>query len=299
MRFSIIVSKWANFYFFIQNLSEWHFSNEKDYNELWRNELSEFSIDEETAIKKFKEIRLKHKTTKTLFEHAFYASPEPWRKLKEDLQTEEYKSVQGIFEKLESKFNLLWEKDSLLLTQWQNKLDNNINEPLLTKSIMDTLCILLNTTPSEPEIKIYLLFSSPNHTGGGANIDKQSIGLEISRYPIQDINHAIGIIWHEIIHLCFQNQYFYPLLIKYFSEDRQNMDIVNEATIGSLFPKGILGIRLLKNKPAYKLMTNISPEQTIEIINLAKKYVNDKISLDEKFISTLSEILKKESPTAS
>jgi len=60
-----------------------------------------------------------------------------------------------------------------------------------------------------------------------------------------------------------------------------------------MFPKGILGIRLLKNKPANKLMANISPEQTVEIINLTKKYVNDKISLDEKFINTLSKILKK------
>ena len=60
-----------------------------------------------------------------------------------------------------------------------------------------------------------------------------------------------------------------------------------------MFPKGILGIRLLKNKPANKLMADISPEQTVEIINLTKKYVNDKISLDEKFINTLSKILKK------
>ena len=61
-----------------------------------------------------------------------------------------------------------------------------------------------------------------------------------------------------------------------------------------MFPKGILGIRLLKNKPANKLMANISPEQTVEIINLTKKYVNDKKPLDDKYINTIAEILKKQ-----
>jgi len=41
-------------------------------------------------------------------------------------------------------------------------------------------------------------------------------------------------------------------------------------------------------------MANISPEQTVEIINLTKKYVNDKKPLDDKYINTIAEILKKQ-----
>lgn len=292
MKFSIIINKLANFYFFVQNLSEWHFSNKKDYNDLWRKELGEFSVDEETAIKKFKEIRLKYKVTRTPFECAFFISHDPWRELKENFPAEEYKMIQEIFNKLESKFNLLWEKDLSLLMQWQKELDSKINEPSLIKSIMDMLNILFNTTSSESEVKIYLLFSSPNHTGGGANIDKQSISLEISRYPIQDSSHAIGIIWHETIHLCFQNRYFFPLVLKQFTADRQRVDLINEIVIGSLFPRGILGIRLLKNKPANKLMMGVDSEQTIKILNLTKEYVGSPKSLDEKYIRTVAEILK-------
>ena len=71
MKFSININKSANFYFFIQNLSEWHFSNRKDYNDLWRKELGKFSEEEATALKKFKEIRLQHKSAKTIFESIF------------------------------------------------------------------------------------------------------------------------------------------------------------------------------------------------------------------------------------
>jgi len=294
MKFSININKSANFYFFIQNLSEWHFSNRKDYNDLWRKELGKFSEEEATALKKFKEIRLQHKSAKTIFEQAFFVSQNPWEKLKIDLPPEDYAITQKVFNNLEEKFNLLWEHDLPLLVKWQKELDDKINEESLLKSILDALIALFNSPSSEQEVKTYLLFSSPIHTGGGANIDKQSISLEISRYPTQDVNHAIGIIWHETIHLCFQNQYFFPLLLKQFPNDPQKVNFINEIIIGSLFPKGILGIRLLKNKPANKLMANISPEQTVEIINLTKKYVNDKKPLDDKYINTIAEILKKQ-----
>lgn len=292
MKFSIVINKWAIFYFFIQNLSEWHFSDRKDYNVLWRKELGPFSTEEENALRQFKEIRLRYKSARTTFEEAFFIARDPWQELKKNLLIEEYESARRIFILLESKFNLLWDKEASFLLQWQKELNDKINEPPLVKSIVDILNVIFNTSASEHEIKVNLLFSSPNHTGGGANIDNKSISLEISRYPIQDLSHAIGIIWHETIHLCFQNQYFFPLVLKQFTADRQKVDLINEVVIGSLFPKGILGIRLLRNKSVNKLMMGVDSEQTIKILNLTKEYIDNQKFLDEKYIRTVAEILK-------
>ena len=92
---------------------------------------------------------------------------------------------------------------------------------------------------------MFIFFSSECYTGGGANIDEKSVSLEISRHPLKNINHAISIIWHEIIHLLFQNNYFYPKLMEIF-KDRQKSKTVNEIAIASLFPRGILGQKFLK-----------------------------------------------------
>jgi len=292
MKFSIIINKLANFYFFVQNLSEWHFSNQKDYNVLWRKELEQFSMDEEDALKQFKEIRLQYKQSRTYFEQAFFVAENPWKSLEKNLPQNEYAAVQKIFNLLENKFNLIYEKNLVLLNQWKEILQEKINDPALTESIADAISTLLNTTPSKSEVKIYLLFSAPNHTGGGANIDDESISLEVSQYSLDGANHAMGIIWHETIHLCFQNQYFFPLVLKQFPDDRQKADLINEITIGSLFPRGILGVRLLKNKPASRLMTKINSEQTIRVSNLTKEYISDQKSLDEKYIRAVAEILK-------
>jgi len=54
MKFRFIISKWGNFYFFIQNLSEWHFSCRKKYNALWQKELGSLSLEEKQTLKVFK-----------------------------------------------------------------------------------------------------------------------------------------------------------------------------------------------------------------------------------------------------
>jgi hypothetical protein len=292
MQFKVTYSKLANFYFFIQNLSEWHSSNRKDYNALWRKELGEFSAREEAALGTFKEIRLKYKPSRTPFERAFFTARNPWQDLKNSLTAEEYQTIREIFDLFENKFTALWNKEASLINQWQKILKRAANDRSLLNPITSILTVLFSTSPPKKEIGIHLLLSAPNHIGGGANIDQQRISLEISRYPMQNVNQAIGIIWHETIHLCFQNQYFFPLILKQFPDDQQKADLINEIAISSLFPGGILGTRLLKNKPTNQLTGKVNPKQTIKILSLMEKYIDYQKPLDEKYIVRLAEILK-------
>ncbi|MDP2923937.1 MAG: hypothetical protein Q8O30_09515, partial [Candidatus Omnitrophota bacterium] len=60
MKFKIIVKKWAVFYFFVQNLSEWHFSCIKEYNDEWLKELGPLTKNQKMLLEKFKEIHQKY-----------------------------------------------------------------------------------------------------------------------------------------------------------------------------------------------------------------------------------------------
>ena len=288
----MIVSKSANFYFFIQNLSEWHFSNRKDYNVLWREELGQFSPEEEVAIKRLKDVHLRYPFGKLYLGRYFFLDENPWVALEQEISQEDFNELRNIFSLLENKFNLFWEKELPLLLEWYKELTSKINDASLTEPLVNLLKIIFSTPPSESDIRISLLPSSPIHTGGGANIDKKNISLEISRYPLEEANHAMSLIWHETIHLCFQKQYFLPLVEAQFPNDRQKSDLVNEVAIRSLFPRGILGIRLFKNKPGNRLMNMTDPQQTTEILNLTKEYIDNKKIFDSEYIKRMTEILK-------
>jgi len=293
IKFNIKISKWANFYFFIQNLSEWHFSNRKDYNLFWRKTLGTFSTQEEDALKRFKKIRLKYPQSKSCFEKAFFSSENHFKELSKTLPIEEFQAVKNIFSLLESKFTFLYEKDLPLLNCWQEELIKSVNNQKLTDIILASLNTLYKTSIQEKEIHIYLLFSIKEHTGGSANIDNQSIGVEISRHSLENIKYVLGIIWHETIHVIFQNQYFYPLLMDYFSGKQSRVDFLNEVVTASLFPKGMLGIRLLKNKPSSKLLLDINTKKTIEILNLTKEYLDQNKYFNKDYIKRLSLIIKR------
>jgi hypothetical protein len=293
MEFKIIINKWANFYFFIQNLSEWHFSYRKEYNLAWRNELSIHSSEEETALQNFKKIRSNYGSSKTFFEQSFFVFKYPLKKIKKYLTHEQYCTIKKTFFIFKKKFNILYKKELPLLKRWKKQLLKEINNPINLKLISQKLTTLFGAiVPIDTKTKIYLLCSDINRTGGGANIDNQSISLEISRYSLININQAIGIIWHEIIHLIFQNQKFYPLLLKCFPSDPKTINLINEIVVGTLLPRGILGIRILKNKPLSNILPNINSEQTIKLLNLTKKYIDQNKQLDKIYIEKLLVILK-------
>ena len=293
MKFNIKISKWGVFYFFIQNLSEWHFSNRKDYNVVWREEMDTFSEQEEDALKKFRKIRSKYPQSKSCFEKIFFLSEKPFEELLLSLPEEDCQTIKNIFSLFEDKFNTLYKKDLSLLNDWQETLGKISNDQELVRTITTFLNVLYRTSVQKRDVNVFILFSTSTHTGGGANIDDQSISVEISRYPLENVGYVLGIVWHEIIHFIFQNQYFYPLLVKLFLEDQQKVDFINEITTASLFPKGMLGIRLLKNKPAARLASDISAEQTIEILNLTKEYLDKNKSFDRDYLKKLSLIIKR------
>jgi len=289
MKFEIIISKWANFYFFLQNLSLWHFSNAKDYNLFWEKKVGPFTDKEKRALETFKKIQLKYPFGKNIFRKYFFLSKNPWETLKKQLPRQGFLILKDIFNLWQKKFESLYKTELPLLKKWQTILKRRANNAQFNLKILHVLNNLYHTNIGKARVNVYLLLSTSSHTAGGANIGKNSISLQISQYPINRANHALGIIWHETIHILFQNKYFFPLLLKNFKKPK-DFGLINEATTGGLFPLGILGKQFLNDKLANTLNDFLSSRTTRKIFQLLQRYINNKKPLDDSYILKLKKI---------
>jgi hypothetical protein len=292
MKFLFSVNKWTNFYFFVQNLSEWHFSNQKYYNQMWKKEFGSFSTKEKESLRKFKKIHLKYPFGKQYLGRPFFLRKNPWKTLEKQLSKKELTDLKNIFSIFQSKFEVIYKKDLPLLLKWQKELQKKANDKLLINPINKTLAVLYNTPLLRKKIKVYLLFSSPTVFGGKAGIDNKSIALEISRYPIKNIKSAIGAIWHEVIHACFENYYFLPLLRKSFPRDQEAIDLLQEVTVRVVFfPGGILEKKFLKISTPLSGIPKKHIQSFFKLRELVKKYIQKNKPLDKEYIGKALSLL--------
>lgn len=292
MGFKIIIKKWAVFYFFIQNLSEWHFSNRKDYNIMWRKEVRPFTHEQEKALKLFKKIHKNYSFGKNYLGHYFFLRKNPLEDLKNKLPKKDFNDIESIFSLFEEEFKIFYKRELPLLKKWKNNLEKKINNPKIIKSILKTLNALYNTNIQSKKVKIYLLPSSPKAAGGGANVGKDGISLECSRLSLNQINRVIAIIWHEMVHCFFEKEYFFPLIKNEFPQDRDAVNLIKEATASSLFPNGVLGKKILKTK-GESLNRKLPNKYNKPIIKLTESYIRRNKVFDEHYIDKLYLITSK------
>jgi len=287
MKFSIVINKSAIFYFFVQNLSEWHFSNRKDYNILWQEELGQFSSEEEDALRQLREIHPKYPFGKSYLGRQFFLEENPWIILGKKLPQEDYISLKNIFSLLERKFDDFYKEELILLKRWQTTLQEELSDENLVTPINSTLSRLYDAPPFIKDIAIYLLPSSETHFGGtGGIIDNRSINLEVSHIPLGKVKLALGVIFHEVIHLYFEKQSFLTRISKKYPNDHDTVALIKEATASSLFPNGSLGTKFLNIKNEL-LNTKIPKEYTEKLLLLVNRYIKEDKPLDDEYIETI------------
>jgi len=135
MNFKFTVNKWSNFYFFVQNLSEWHFSCRKNYNIFWQQQFGKLTTKEKKALENFNKIRLRYDQGKTCFEKSFFTKKNPWRSLSLTLTSKEYKVIYNIFSLFQNRFEKLYKEESPLLKKWKILLSKKANDQTLGKKI--------------------------------------------------------------------------------------------------------------------------------------------------------------------
>lgn len=291
MEFNIKISKWANFYFFIQNLSEWHFSCSHEYNRLWKRELGSFSKQKRDVLKNFAAVHKKNSFGAKYLGLSFFTKKNPLSYLKDILPQKRYQIINQVLTLFAKDFNYIYQKDFPLLIKWKKILEQHLKNKKITKQINKDLTILYQAKPLRKNINIYLLLSAPNYTGGGSNIDGKSISLEISRCSTKKVNEALGIIWHELIHLHFEKDYFQKLLKKKVFDKKTHK--ISEATVSSLFPLGVLGKKYfgLQTKRALHFLM-LSSIHTAGLIKMSMNYLEARKFFDEKFVRQVLKIIK-------
>ena len=145
-----------------------------------------------------------------------------------------------------------------------------------------------------------MLNTSPGIGGErGRGLDQTSVLLEISRRPIEKTEYCLSVLWHEIVQGCYVPLYFRPLLFKIFSDEKL-VGFVEEINIRSLFPIGIFSIRFFHGllpvtltSFLFQAIPQVTPRQTIEIINLAVRHIKEERCFDVRYIENLIKILKR------
>ena len=287
MEFNFIISRWANFYFFVQNLAKWHFSCREPYNVLWQEKLKIKSKKEKEALITFKKIRCRHKESRSILEIAFFTKKDPWKYLKKYISSKEYNQIRDCFSVFIKKFDLLYKEELPKLKKWQKTLQKESNIQKRNNEIDKILSNFLKT-PSfrNKAVNVYLLLSTKNLVGGGANINNKSISLEISSYPIEksNINYVQRVIWHEIVHLLYQKHYLMPSLQKICKNNTEFISTCKEYIVTSLFPNGVIGSKLLGLK--------IRKQQSLIITKMIQEYIQKNKPIDEKIIQTIVKQVK-------
>lgn len=291
MKFKFVISKWANFYFFITIISG--LKERKDYIALWKKEISQFSGKERKLLNEFKKLHLKYFQKEIyLWNYFFTNSISPWKEIKKITTSSDYEIIKKTFEIFRKKFEKLYKKDYPLLKQWGKILNHSFSKNIkINNKIINILSILYKVYPLKKEVIIYLLFSSPQSGGGGFHRGYNRIALETSRRSLSNINKVIGIIWHELIHLYFDHIYFIPMIYKIIKND-QAVFLIKEIATSSLFPNGILGMNLLSTPQPRQLHSIIKPDLTSKVLKLTGYYIKNHKSFDKIYINQILKIMK-------
>jgi len=321
MKFIFKTSRLDNLYFFVSNLTEFHFSCRKHFNVDWILATGPLDQKEKKAINNIRPIFEKYgfaiKNDKYLYLGKYFYCPDDKEKfgsLKKYLLPEEYEAIRVSFSVIEKRFNKIYNKK--LLENWKLALEKELSSEKFLK-LFNFAQRFFNATKVSSVINVHLLMS-PSMTwsaSGNANLGDRDITLEAPVFNLteEQIELAVCILLHELSHIWFENSSNY-LTAKKLSGD--NLPLVKEILIDSISPSGFPAQKYSKASNPLKrfLFNNLADgfKAYENFINnkeadkqklsayvswfiyplVAYYYANDK-KLDKKFIKAIAEIIKK------
>lgn len=270
MKFKFKISKLANQFFFISNLSEWHFSCRKNYNKEWLKQTGPLNKKEKKALDDFRKIIKNYgfthdKNRRSVYlGQIFFICPENqiWEKLERFVEENEFKKIQQIFKVFQPRFEKIWNNKSL------NERVGKVKKSLTKQNIKSLFKNLYQLLPNKSLPRDFMVVSiiSPLKgkyitAAGGANLDNHHITLEIPWLKLNtwELEHSTGVLAHEIAHILFRlsnlrniiqmtiKKFRAPMFIKPLK--RSMIELIEELVISSMIPSGYLAQKYYKFKP--------------------------------------------------
>lgn len=324
MKFNLKYTKLGNQFFFISNLSEWHFSCRKNYNIEWIKNTGELLEEEKKGLNEFKKIISKYKFANYLGIYFIVNDDEiAWKELRKKIDVDDYQKIQNIFNVFEKRFKKIWKPKTL---------ENNIK---MFKKEMKRNCYIkideyldnfFGSYNRKFKLNIYLLKHPVEnwYLAGGANLGNKGITLECNKliYPKHEsVELALAVSYHELIHLVYQKKIEKILNnIHFLKNNKMNIingrslkEIIIEIVINSLFPKGYLANKYLHYQPYKNIENRIKRYEDsfnefkkgnkinfndlfyyviYEINSLTKDYIENKKRIDKKYIEAILKYLE-------
>ena len=282
------VLRWANFYFFVQNLSAWHHSTRQRHNKDWRGKLT-FSPEAEVALQEFEIIHKRYPFGDRYLGRSFFLSENPWLSLKQTVSKNEVSALKHIFSVIEPYFDIIYKEDKHALEEWARLIArpafgegaNHINE---------TLAKFYGCPPFDSTCTVYLLLSTAEKNGGSSGtIRDDAVTLEVSRMPLTLESQVRGALWHELIHLHFKNFVIMPLLVQHAQGNYAVIQKVEECVASALLPNGLL-VQKDAGTESGTLNSRISSETILRVQELIRPYLKGGRSIDENLVYSLCKL---------
>ncbi len=321
MKFILKTSRLDNLYFFVSNLTEFHFSCRKHFNIDWVSATGQLNREENKVINNIRPIFEKYgfviKNKKSLYLGKYFYCPDDKEKfdsLEKYLLREEYEIISDSFSVIEKRFDKIYNEK--LLENWKLALEKELSSEKFLK-LFNFAQRFFNVTKAGSVLNVHLLMSSSMtwSASGNANLGDKDKTLEVTIFNLteEQIELAVCILLHELSHIWLENSSNY-LTAKKLSGD--NLSLVKEILINSISPSGFPAQKYSKASNPFKrfLFHNLADgfdayenfinnkkanKQKLSayvgwlIYPLAAYYYANNKKLDKKFIKAVAEIIKK------
>lgn len=325
MRFQFIISTQANRFFFVSNLSQWHFSSRVSYNRSWRNSIT-FPPNTKQTLQNFNRIIANYSfdSPRQFLGIPFFSLPEThvWSQVKNLVKAKEYKKLQSVFRKIEPCFQKIWIREKPKLKVMQ-KLLTSASKSNSVKSCLRVLLRLCGKKPNDfsTKIPVFLLLSADKGYGGTMlKGKKELITLECSSYPPNRAVDLLPMLLHETMHLICEQSMYQSILVKFLQKKEKiirsfkfydlipdSYSLLNEVIISSFIPEGYLSKKYFgvdvktrarqrlfySNASATQIFSSLRYFCAAKLFSLAQKYVENKKQIDSCYLHKTLLTIKK------
>lgn len=198
-------SKFSNYFFFLSNLSEWHFSCRKNYNIIWEK-LTPSLVEKTKKLTLFGNILKKYEKWDGNANFPVSARATDLKSITEGMSVKEKKIIEQTFLLFKTEFEKIWKKALPRLKIFLKSFKTKKYQKLIKRG--GKMLEVYFGRPTGKKLDIYLLMAPAGERGGGgANIGPNKISVEIGNISDAGIRWISGIILHEASHASYQNKF--------------------------------------------------------------------------------------------
>jgi len=232
MKLQFKISKLANQFFFVDNLSEWNIYCRRNYNKEWLNRFGKLTKKEKVALKnyrllmrKYREENLYKKIRNIFYSGRYVRYIERYAHYNDGLEKNNgelrkkikklilIKSADILFDSISTfypKFQTVWKKYQPTLSYNKKIILKNYKDTKnALNSIFYRLASFYGKEIAKQDLDVYLIISPVKNYQGGKAIDKNKISIELNKLDYENKNQLIAfwfLVVHETIHAIFENQ---------------------------------------------------------------------------------------------